>query len=102
MLRHRPWSRRGCLVRWLNIFTVPAERARAILDAQWQPQGYTVPNAVVYPHQWLWDSCFHAIVWGHLGEGERALAELRNVFAHQADDGFVPHVIHHGHPDSPG
>jgi hypothetical protein len=84
--------------------TVPGEenlqdRARAILDAHWQPKGYTVPNAAVYPHQWLWDSCFHSIAWAHLGEGERALAELRNVFAHQADDGFVPHMTYWDDPD---
>jgi hypothetical protein len=76
-----------------------AARARIILEAHWQPEGYTVPNATVYPHQWLWDSCFHAIVWAHLGEGERALAELRNVFAHQADDGFVPHMTYWREPD---
>jgi len=76
-----------------------AARARSILEAHWQPEGYTVPNAKVYPHQWLWDSCFHAIIWAHLGEGDRALAELRNVFAHQADDGFVPHMTYWGQPD---
>jgi hypothetical protein len=76
-----------------------AARARTILEAHWQPEGYTVPNAGVYPHQWLWDSCFHAIIWAHLGEGERALAELRNVFAHQAADGFVPHMTYWRQPD---
>jgi hypothetical protein len=71
-----------------------AARAREVLDAHWQPEGYTVPNLQVYPHQWLWDSCFHAIVWAHLGDGDRAIAELRNVFAHQAEDGFVPHMTY--------
>lgn len=74
-------------------------RARAVLEAHWRPEGYTVPNASVYPHQWLWDSCFHAVVWAHLGEGDRALAELRNVFAHQAPDGFVPHLTYWRAPD---
>ena len=76
-----------------------AGRARAILEAHWQPRGYTVPNASVYPHQWLWDSCFHAIAWAELGEPDRALAELRNLFAHQADDGFVPHMTYWDAPD---
>jgi hypothetical protein len=73
--------------------------ARAILEAHWQPRGYTVPNAHVYPHQWLWDSCFHAVVWAHLGEGDRARAELANALAHQADDGFVPHLVYWNDPD---
>jgi len=73
--------------------------ARRILDGHWQPEGYTVPNGHVYPHQWLWDSCFHAIVWAHLGEAERAVAELTNVFARQADDGFVPHMTYWRAPD---
>lgn len=80
-----------------------ADASRAILEAHWQPQGYTVPNAHVYPHQWLWDSCFHAIAWAHLGRDDRALAELGNVFAHQHDDGFVPHMTYwqapHQHAD---
>ena len=69
-------------------------RARAVLDAHWRPGGYTVPNATVYPHQWLWDSCFHAIAWAHLGVAERATRELTNVFARQDDDGFVPHMTY--------
>ncbi len=69
-------------------------RALAVLDAHWQSEGYTVPNLAVYPHQWLWDSCFHAVVWAQVGRPERAVAELRNVFAHQAADGFVPHMTY--------
>src|SRR5690348_17747575 len=26
---------------------------------------YTVPAPVDYPYQWLWDSCFHAIILTH-------------------------------------
>jgi len=69
-------------------------RVRAVLDAHWQDVGYTVPNQRVYPHQWLWDSCFHAVIWSHLGVPDRGVAELRNVFAHQSDDGFVPHMTY--------
>lgn len=60
--------------------------------------GFTVPNARVYPWQWLWDSCFHAVIWAELGDADRALRELTSLFAHQDDDGFVPHVTHHGDP----
>jgi len=92
--------------------TVPAEgvqadtdvaslpgRSRRILDAHWEERGYTVPNRVVYPHQWLWDSCFHAVTWAHLGRPDRALAEVRSLFAHQHGDGFVPHMTYWKAPD---
>ncbi len=63
-----------------------------MMHAHWRPEGYTVPNATVYPWQWLWDSCFHAVVWAALGEPARALTELRSALADQDELGFVPHV----------
>lgn len=66
--------------------------ARSVLEANWRPEGYTVPNAEVYPFQWLWDSCFHAIAWAEFGEPERALSELRHLFRTQNAAGFVPHI----------
>jgi hypothetical protein len=65
-----------------------------VLEAAWRPDGelgFCVPHATTYPWQWLWDSCFHAVVWAHLGD-ERALLELRAALSEQDDDGFVPHV----------
>lgn len=76
-----------------------ADRAHAVLEAHWQPRGFTVPSAAVYPHQWLWDSCFHAVAWAHLGEPDRACRELANVFARQHDDGFVPHMTYWDQPE---
>jgi hypothetical protein len=78
--------------------TLPADpeevraSARAVLEENWRPEGYTVPNAEVYPFQWLWDSCFHAITWADLGEGDRARSELAHLFRTQNSEGFVPHV----------
>jgi hypothetical protein len=66
--------------------------ARAVLEANWRPEGYTVPNADVYPFQWLWDSCFHAIAWAELGEPDRARRELEHLFRTQNAVGFVPHI----------
>jgi len=46
---------------------------------------------------WLWDSCFHAVVWGALGDAERAVRELRTALAGQDPlTGFVPHMAYHG------
>jgi hypothetical protein len=68
--------------------------ARRTLEAAWRDDaagGFCVPNPTTYPWQWLWDSCFHAVVWAHLGD-ERAVRELRSALAAQDDDGFVPHL----------
>ena len=71
-----------------------AADARRLLEAAWRSGpggGYCAPNAVTYPWQWLWDSCFHAVVWAHLGD-ERAGIELASALSAQAADGFVPHL----------
>lgn len=71
-----------------------AADARRILEQAWRHDdtgGFCVPNAATYPWQWLWDSCFHAVVWAHLGD-ERATVELRSALSSQDADGFVPHV----------
>ncbi len=68
------------------------DAARAVLEAAWDDErGYCFPHRGVYPHLWLWDSCFHAIAWAALGD-PRCLRELEAVFAAQLDDGFVPHM----------
>jgi hypothetical protein len=74
--------------------------ARAVLEAGWRPEGYTVPNRDVYPFQWLWDSCFHAIAWCELDEPARAQAELAHLFRMQDTMGFVPHVDYEAAPDT--
>ncbi len=51
-----------------------------------------------YPWQWLWDSCFHSIVWASLGD-ERAVVELGTVFDGQdLATGFVPHMTYWDDP----
>ena len=73
-------------------------RAAAILDDHWRPDGYTSPNLTTYPWQWLWDSCFHALVWAALGRPERSLAELDAALAPIDADGFVPHMRYQSDP----
>lgn len=75
----------------------PAELTRAateVLEAAWRTDragGFCVPNPTTYPWQWLWDSCFHSVVWAHLGD-PRAAVELASALSTQDPDGFVPHV----------
>lgn len=69
------------------------DQARRTLEAHWVPEGYAAPNDRVYPWQWLWDSCFHALIWAELGDHDRALCELATALSVQDDDsGFVPHM----------
>jgi hypothetical protein len=70
--------------------------ARAVLEASWrEADGFCPPNPEVYPHQWLWDSCFHAIAWSAL-EDPRGGRELASALAGQLDSGFVPHMRYLG------
>jgi hypothetical protein len=50
-----------------------------------------VPSQIQYPHQWLWDSCFHAIVLAHL-KPENAAREIESLLEAQWEDGRVPHI----------
>ncbi len=76
------------------------DQARAMLTQHWVPEGYAAPNSTVYPWQWLWDSCFHAIVWGALGDHDRAVAELTSALSVQDAMGFVPHMNYVRDPDA--
>ncbi len=75
-----------------------AADALRVMEANWRAEGYTCPNRDRYPWQWLWDSCFHSIVWAHAGD-ERALTELASCFAGQLPGGFVPHMAYPSDPD---
>lgn len=65
----------------------------------WVDLGYTAPNTDVYPWLWLWDSCFHALIWADLGRFDRAVAELEQALAGQDSTGFVPHMGYQLDPD---
>jgi glycogen debranching enzyme len=54
---------------------------------------YTVPSSKVYPYQWLWDSCFHAIIYTHF-DLDYAKDEIRSLLAGQWPDGMIPHMIY--------
>jgi hypothetical protein len=66
-------------------------RARAVLDRN-RAGNYTCPSVRLYPHQWLWDSCFTAIGIARF-DPPRAADELRALFRGQWDNGMLPHMI---------
>jgi hypothetical protein len=54
-------------------------------------QAFIAPSAGQYPHLWLWDACFHAIILADL-RPELAARELNALFDAQLRDGMIPHV----------
>jgi len=73
------------------------ERAAAVI-AENDKGGYTVPTKGLYPFQWNWDSCLTALGQSHVDE-RRAWREIATLFAHQWEDGMVPHIVFHEHDD---
>src|SRR5690349_7182039 len=67
------------------------EGATAILHAN-DRGSYTVPAAGLYPHQWLWDSCFTAIGLRHI-DVNRAQTEILSLLAGQWHNGMIPNMI---------
>ncbi len=53
---------------------------------------YTIPAEGLYPHQWLWDSCFIAIGLAEY-DIERAKSELKSLLRGQWSNGMLPHMI---------
>ena len=65
------------------------EENRRITDGR----QYTVPSGDHYPYQWLWDSCFHAIILAQY-DVESAKAEIKSLLSKQFSSGLVPHIIY--------
>jgi hypothetical protein len=69
----------------------PLAQATAVLS-QNDRGNYTVPAEDLYPHQWLWDSCFIAIGLRWLDVG-RAQTELASLLRGQWSNGMMPNMI---------
>ena len=55
-------------------------------------RGNHTSPAKLYPHQWLWDSCFVAIGLRH-SDPSRAALEIANLVHGQWANGMMPHMI---------
>jgi len=75
-----------------HTFTELRTRVAAVLESAWVDVGYTAPNTDVYPWLWLWDSCFHSLIWAELDRPDRAIFEITSVLSLQDPTGFVPHM----------
>ena len=67
-------------------------QAQDILRGNDKNGRYTVPAAGMYPHQWLWDSCFVAIGLRHYNV-KRAQAEITSLFRGQWSNGMLPNMV---------
>ncbi|HSX42598.1 MAG TPA: trehalase family glycosidase [Candidatus Saccharimonadales bacterium] len=72
------------------------EQATAVL-ANNDRNTYTVPAEGLYPHQWLWDSCFVAIGLRWI-DIDRAQAELTSLLRGQWSNGMMPNMIFSNDP----
>ena len=64
---------------------------KEVLDEN-RVNNWTAPSKRVYPHQWLWDSCFHVIGIANY-DIARACNELRSLFRGQWSNGMVPSIV---------
>lgn len=71
------------------------EKAKELLLRNYSLTGnrYITP-ARYYQDQWLWDSCFHAIVCSELGLRDLAKNEIEQLLKWQKEDGWIPHQIY--------
>src|SRR5712671_264117 len=65
--------------------------ARDVLERN-RRSSWTCPSITLYPHQWLWDTCFIAIGLARY-DPQRAAGELRALFRGQWANGMLPHMI---------
>jgi Trehalase len=72
--------------------------AKAVLEGN-RAGHSTKPSPDLYPHQWMWDSCFIAIGVSRY-DPERAQNELRALLRGQWSNGMVPQIIFN--PESTG
>lgn len=52
------------------------------------------PSPGTYPFQYFWDSCLHAFILTALGEADLAARNFRSLYAMQAEDGYVGHMLY--------
>nr|WP_299382673.1 trehalase family glycosidase [Allomuricauda sp.] len=75
------------------------ERAKEVLDNNYQEGGFTIPCEGLYPFQWKWDSGFIALGFAHY-DMVKAKTEIETLLNSQWGNGFIPHIVFHNHSDS--
>ncbi|UCG83736.1 MAG: hypothetical protein JSW38_02665, partial [Dehalococcoidia bacterium] len=74
------------------------DEARRLLDGNAKRGSdyfFISPSNRKYPHQWSWDSSFHAIVNCRLGWVDQAREEVLTLLTSMLPDGNLPHIVYH-------
>ncbi|TYP99091.1 trehalase [Tenacibaculum adriaticum] len=75
------------------------EKAKKVLNANYNEEGFTIPCEGLYPFQWKWDSGFIAIGFAHF-DMFKAKKEVTTLLDAQWENGFIPHIVFHNESDS--
>ncbi|MEM1336852.1 MAG: trehalase family glycosidase [Bacteroidota bacterium] len=75
------------------------EKAKEVLNRNFQKEGFTIPSKGLYPFQWKWDSGFIALGFAHF-DMAKAKKEIETLLHAQWDNGFIPHIIFHNESDT--
>lgn len=71
------------------------KRADQVLKGNWTGE-YTRPASNHYPHQFLWDSSYAAIIYARRGELEKAETEIQTLLKGiDQETGFIPNMRFH-------
>lgn len=70
------------------------EKAKQVLNDNYQQGGFTIPSENLYPFQWKWDSGFIALGFAHY-DMEKAKSEIKTMLDAQWANGFIPHIVFH-------
>lgn len=74
-----------------NDYSKLLEGAKEVLQDN-RHKKHTIPAEGIYPHQWLWDSCFIAIGLANY-DTVRAQAEILSLIEGQWHNGMIPHMV---------
>lgn len=75
------------------------DKAKQVLNANFQPKGFSIPCEGLYPFQWNWDSGFIAIGFAHF-DFAKAKSEIETLIDAQWSNGFIPHIVFHNESDT--
>ncbi len=75
------------------------ERAKKVLDNNFQEGGFSVPSDGLYPFQWMWDSGWIALGFAHY-DMAKAKKEVETILNTQWENGFIPHIVFHTDSDT--
>ncbi|MEM8928265.1 MAG: trehalase family glycosidase [Bacteroidota bacterium] len=75
------------------------ERAKEVLNNNFQEGGFSIPSKGLYPFQWKWDSGFIAVGLAHY-DMAKAKSEIQTILDAQWSNGFIPHIVFHNETDT--